>query len=128
MVPNRAVQNFVRDLTVLDLRNFRIENLMMNDLRMPTFFVYYSTVGGDILGKLMFTDREMIFEPLNSGLKGFYNYGSKSQKNEIFNFFDFFDFLLFFSKNFFNFFDANCLCSSGQFRGEHKNGLHSLIR
>lgn len=48
----------------------------MSDPRNPTFFVYYATVGGDILGKLMFTDREMIFEPLNPGLKGFYNYGS----------------------------------------------------
>lgn len=52
---------------------------MMRDPKNPIFFVYYSTIGGDILGKLMFTDREMIFEPLNSGLKGFYNYGSKKE-------------------------------------------------
>lgn len=83
-MPSSSVQNYVNDLTVLDLRNFKIENLMMSDPRNPIFFVYYSTVGGDILGKLMFTDREMIFEPLNSGLKGFYNYGSKKIFLEIF--------------------------------------------
>ena len=47
---------------------------MQTDPKMPIFFVYYCTTQGDVLGKLMFTNREMIFEPLNENLKGFYNY------------------------------------------------------
>ena len=36
-----------------------------------TFYVHYSTVKGDALGKLILTDYEIIFEPLNKFLKGF---------------------------------------------------------
>ena len=50
---------------------------MQVQAKMPTFFVYYCTSQGDVLGKLFFTDREMIFEPLNENLKGFYCYKCK---------------------------------------------------
>ena len=79
MVPSTAADDLCSDLTVLDLRNFQIERLMRTDKNMPTFFVYYCTTGGDILGKLMFTEYEMIFEPLNPNLKGFYNYTGKGE-------------------------------------------------
>ena len=36
-----------------------------------TFYLHYSTVKGDALGKLILTDCELIFEPLNTKLKGF---------------------------------------------------------
>lgn len=35
--------------------------------------MHYSTVKGDALGKLILTDYELIFEPLNKLLKGFIN-------------------------------------------------------
>lgn len=38
-----------------------------------TFYIHYSTIKGDALGKLILTDYEMIFEPLNTKLKGFIN-------------------------------------------------------
>lgn len=71
---NRADSSLCQDLTVQDLRDFKVEQIMQVQAKMPTFFVYYCTSQGDVLGKLMFTDREMIFEPLNENLKGFYNY------------------------------------------------------
>lgn len=74
IVSNSANHLHCQDLTVLDLKVFNVEKLMQTDPKMPTFFVYYCTTSGDILGKLMFTNREVIFEPLNENLKGFYNY------------------------------------------------------
>lgn len=38
-----------------------------------TFYVHYSTVKGDALGKLIVTEEEIMFEPLNRNLKGFIN-------------------------------------------------------
>lgn len=63
-----------QDLTIEDLRKFGIEDTLANHPKLPIVYLYYCTSGGDILGKLMFTDNEMIFEPLNHSLKGFYNY------------------------------------------------------
>jgi hypothetical protein len=61
-------------LTIEDLRKFGIEDNLANHPKLPIVYVYYCTSGGDILGKLMLTDNEMIFEPLNHSLKGFYSY------------------------------------------------------
>lgn len=38
-----------------------------------SYYVHYSTVKGDALGKLIITECEVIFEPLNKSLKGFIN-------------------------------------------------------
>lgn len=38
-----------------------------------TFYVFYLTIKGSVLGKLMITDYELIFEPLNDKFKGFVN-------------------------------------------------------
>ena len=57
-----------------DLNEFKIEQRLMTDPSTPVFYLYYSTVNGDILGKLMFTDYEIIFEPLNQKFKGVYSY------------------------------------------------------
>lgn len=62
------------DLAVKDLANMQVEEIMQNDIKMPIFYCYYCTSGGDILGQLMFTDDEIIFDPLNSNLKGHYDY------------------------------------------------------
>lgn len=58
----------------MDLRNLNIERLLQNDPFLPTFFAYYCTTEGDILGKLMLTKYEVLFEPLNEKLKGYYHY------------------------------------------------------
>lgn len=52
-----------------------MERLLRTDPKLPTYFAYYCTTEGDILGKLMFTDYEVLFEPLNERLKGYFNYG-----------------------------------------------------
>lgn len=62
------------DLAVRDLESFKVEDIMQNDKEMPIFYCYYCTSGGDILGQLMFTKNEIIFDPLNSNLKGYYDY------------------------------------------------------
>jgi len=59
----------------MDLKNFAIEEMMMRYGKPPVFFVYYCTNNGDILGKLLLTEYEMIFEPLNDSLKGYFSYG-----------------------------------------------------
>jgi len=46
---------------------------MSRDPHLPTFFVYYCGVDGDILGKLMLTDQELIFEPLAEANKGLFH-------------------------------------------------------
>lgn len=59
-----------RNLTVGDLMHIDFENILERD--QPTkYYVHYSTVKGDALGKLILTDYEIIFDPLNSKLKGF---------------------------------------------------------
>ena len=46
-----------------------------------TFYLHYSTVKGDALGKLILTEEEIMFEPLNKQLKGFIN----QNKDDFFN-------------------------------------------
>jgi hypothetical protein len=74
LIPFYAKTKNCADLTIADLRKFGIEDILAKHPTCPTFFVYYCTQAGDILGKLMLTEKEMIFEPLNDKLKGFYNY------------------------------------------------------
>lgn len=74
LVPIYVKNKDCSELTVADLRKFGIEDILANHPKTPTFYVYYCTQAGDILGKLILTDKEMIFEPLNDKLKGFYNY------------------------------------------------------
>lgn len=60
------------ELTVGDLLSFDFEKIAENS-EPPIFYVHYATVRGDALGKLILTDFEILFEPLNSKLKGFIN-------------------------------------------------------
>lgn len=59
-------------MTVGDIMNGEFEKIAENH-KPFTFYVHYSTVRGDALGKLILTDYEIIFEPLNKKLKGFIN-------------------------------------------------------
>lgn len=65
-------EDFVRPLTVGDLMNIDFEKIIENH-QPYSFYVHYSTVKGDALGKLILTDYEIMFEPLNKSLKGFIN-------------------------------------------------------
>lgn len=49
---------------------------MAANSELATFYCYYKTVAGDILGKLTFTDQEMMFNPLNEKFKGYFRYNS----------------------------------------------------
>lgn len=37
------------------------------------FFIYYCTIRGDVLGKIIITNNEILFEPLNEQFKGYIN-------------------------------------------------------
>lgn len=74
LVPIYVKDDNCGELTIEYLKKFGIEDILANHPITPAFYVYYCTQGGDILGKLMLTDNEMIFEPLNHKLKGFHNY------------------------------------------------------
>lgn len=62
----------VRFLTIGDIMSIDFEKIVENH-KPITFYIHYSTVKGDALGKLILTDYEMMFEPLNKSLKGFIN-------------------------------------------------------
>jgi hypothetical protein len=62
----------VREPTSSDLKDISFENIMATHEPF-TFYVFYLTIKGSVLGKLMITDYELIFEPLNEKFKGFVN-------------------------------------------------------
>ena len=74
IVLHEKVKNdkYVQELTIGDLMNTDFERVM-EEHEPFTFYLHYSTVKGDALGKLTLTDFELIFEPLNPRFKGFAN-------------------------------------------------------
>lgn len=67
----------VREPTSSDFKDIDFEDIMA--MHEPfTFYVFYLTIKGSVLGKLMITDFEVIFEPLNEKFKGFVNQGEGS--------------------------------------------------
>ncbi len=46
----------------------------MTDPKTPKFYLYYATVHGDVLGNVIMTDQELIFDPLNEQFKGLLSY------------------------------------------------------
>ena len=67
-----SIEENLRHLTVGDLLSIDFEKII--ETHKPySFYIHYSTVKGDALGKLILTDRELIFDPLNRHLKGFIN-------------------------------------------------------
>lgn len=62
----------VREPTTSDFKEINFESIMASN-EPYTFFVFYLTIKGSALGKLMITDYELIFEPLNDKFKGFVN-------------------------------------------------------
>lgn len=67
----------VREPTSSDFKDINFEGIMANHEPF-TFYVFYLTIKGSVLGKLMITDYEVIFEPLNEKFKGFVNQGEGS--------------------------------------------------
>lgn len=63
-----------RDLTFEDVIEHDLESRIMRDPKSPTFYLYYGTVHSDILGKVLLTDMEIIFDPLNERFKGIFGY------------------------------------------------------
>ncbi len=66
-----------RSLVMKDLGKFNIERHMTKLEKYPSFWVFYSTMGSDCLGKLTLTPTELVFEPLNDNFKGYFNYNGK---------------------------------------------------
>lgn len=57
-----------------DVETFNIELKMMRLSNYPIFWLYYCTAEADILGKLVLTPTEIVFEPLNPNFRGYYDY------------------------------------------------------
>lgn len=66
-----------RSLVMKDLSVFRLEQQMMRLEEYPSFWVYYCTMGSDVLGRLTLTPTELIFEPLNDNFKGYVSYSGR---------------------------------------------------
>lgn len=65
-----------RALLNKDLTAFNIEyNMTLLD-KQPTFWVYYCTRYADVLGRLILSETDLIFEPMNDNFKGWCNYAS----------------------------------------------------
>ena len=47
----------------------------------PAYWVYYCTMGSEVLGKITLTPTELVFEPLNDNFKGFISYEGTSLLN-----------------------------------------------
>lgn len=62
------------EVTVADVRAMSLESKMRTDPREPVFFVYLATGFGEVLGKLILTDMEVMFDPLGEQFKGHFNY------------------------------------------------------
>lgn len=62
----------VREPTSSDFKEIPFEKIMATHEPF-TFYVFYLTIKGSALGKLIITDYELIFEPLNDKFKGFVN-------------------------------------------------------
>ncbi len=66
-----------RALLNKDLKVFNIEyNMTLLD-KQPTFWVYYCTSKADVLGRLILSETDLIFEPMNENFKGWRNYASR---------------------------------------------------
>lgn len=72
-------EEFLQGLTIGDLMTIDLDSVIENH-KPYSFFIHYSTVKGDALGKLILTDQEIIFDPLNKNLKGFINQESELKR------------------------------------------------
>lgn len=64
----------VRPLQLKDVTEFSLEDRMMIVPNNPMFLVYYCTSAADTLGRLVISQTELIFEPLNHSYRGFHDY------------------------------------------------------
>jgi hypothetical protein len=79
IVPRHAIVPLTWDFRALmhkDLTVYNIEyNMTLLD-KQPTFWAYYCTRNADVLGRLILSDADLIFEPMNDNFKGWCNYAS----------------------------------------------------
>lgn len=64
----------MRPLQLKDLSEYSLEDRMMLLPNFPVFLLYYCTSTADVLGRLVVSQTEIIFEPLNHAFRGFYDY------------------------------------------------------
>lgn len=69
------------ELTVADVKKFNIEGRLATDPKTPKYHLYYATVHGDVLGQVILTDREILFDPLNEQFKGLFSYENGDLNN-----------------------------------------------
>lgn len=75
LVPEGAITGEgVEEISVADARAMCLEDKMRRDPVDPVFYIYLSTGYGEVLGKLMLTDMEIMFDPLSDQFKGHFNY------------------------------------------------------
>jgi LysM repeat protein len=59
---HRPIRDRLVDLSVKDIKEFKMEKTMLR-LDQPTYFCYFCTINGDILGKLTFCENSLVFCP-----------------------------------------------------------------
>lgn len=69
----------VRPLQLKDLSEHSLEDRMMMLPNFPMFLLYYCTSAADVLGRLVVSQTELIFEPLNHAFRGFYDYQGRNE-------------------------------------------------
>ena len=74
---HRPIRERLMDLSVKDIKDFKMEKIMPK-LDEPTYFCYYCTINGDILGKMTFCQNSLVFNPLNHSLNDYFSYESEN--------------------------------------------------
>lgn len=76
LVPGNVKSDLLQaeEITVADVRAMSVEAKLRSNPVEPVFFVYLATGLGEVLGKLILTDMEVMFDPLSDQFKGQFNY------------------------------------------------------
>lgn len=76
LVPGNISADILRveEVSVADVRAMSVEAKLRSYSVEPVFFVYLATGLGEVLGKLILTDMEVMFDPLSERFKGQFNY------------------------------------------------------
>lgn len=72
----------LKELTVSDLETLEVDEKMNMDPVRPRYIFYYCTMSADALGVLTLYEKQLVFEPLNHLMRGFYSYEGTRGLNE----------------------------------------------
>ncbi len=77
IVPKSTKLPNMRELTRHDIKMYDLERHMQKQEDESSYFIYYCTRGGEILGLMTLLPGELFFEPIYDNLRGLYSYKGK---------------------------------------------------